>query len=122
MKGFSNVISRTTGMLRAFLIIAGLSAVPVSGEDKFVFAAFKALGTAGVGAGGSVVHIDDLTLAYTGKVASVPEKVADTAPVIPMAFMASRALSRSGVYSSVMAAMGNFRLIVQHRHCSSQLL
>jgi len=59
--------------------------MPVSGGDKFVFAAFKALGTAGVGAGGSVVHIDDLTLAYMGKAAGAPEKVADTAPVTPMA-------------------------------------
>lgn len=52
--------------------------MPVSSQDKFIFAAFKALGAAGVGAGSSAVYIDDLSLVYTGKTSKAPIKTVET--------------------------------------------
>lgn len=56
--------------------------MPVSSKDKFIFAAFKALGTAGVGAGSSAVYIDDLSLVYTGETSEAPVKTVETAQSI----------------------------------------
>jgi hypothetical protein len=58
--------------------------MPVSRGDKFVFAAFKALGTAGVGAAGSAVYIDDLSLVYTGKTGKPPRKTVEKIQNIPV--------------------------------------
>jgi hypothetical protein len=55
----------------------------VSREDKFIFAAFKALGTTGVGAGSSAVYIDGLSLVYTGKTREAPIKPVETVRKVP---------------------------------------
>ncbi|MHC4462027.1 MAG: hypothetical protein ACYS6W_04875 [Planctomycetota bacterium] len=57
--------------------------MPVSREDKFIFTAFKALGTAGVGAAGSAIYIDDLSLVYTGKTSKPPIKTVEKIQNIP---------------------------------------
>jgi hypothetical protein len=57
--------------------------MPVRREDKFVFAAFKILGTTGVGAEGSAVHIDDLSLVYTGRKSRVEKRTVEEVTDVP---------------------------------------
>jgi len=55
-------------------------AMPVGSADKFVFAAFKALGTAGKGAGDSSVYIDDLALSFMGRAEIRSPRAVDSPP------------------------------------------
>ncbi|HUS73483.1 MAG TPA: hypothetical protein VMY06_10500 [Sedimentisphaerales bacterium] len=57
--------------------------MPVRKEDKFIFAAFKILGTTGVGAGDSAVHIDDLSLVYTGRTSKTEKRTVEEVKEVP---------------------------------------
>lgn len=57
--------------------------MPVRREDKFIIAAFKILGTTGVGAEGSAVHIDDLSLVYTGRTRKTETRTVEDVKEVP---------------------------------------
>jgi hypothetical protein len=57
--------------------------MPAGKEDKFIFAAFKILGTTGVGAGDSAVHIDDLSLFLSGRTRKTEIKIVEDVEEVP---------------------------------------
>jgi len=57
--------------------------MPVRKEDKFIFTAFKILGTTNVGAKDSAVHIDDLSLVYTGRTSKTETRTVEEVKEVP---------------------------------------
>jgi len=57
--------------------------MPVKMEDKFIFAAFKILGTTGVGAKDSDINIDDLSLVYAGWTSKAETRTVEQVKEVP---------------------------------------